>query len=268
MLSRCTFLIALASLLFSLAPALSAEKNSNELQLTTERVIIFKDGYSLIIKRGVATTDKAGEAFTDDVPDAAVIGSFWAVPEEGRLISMLAGWKSTKDTDDKQMPCTQPIEILLANKGKQARVELHDKTFYPGAIQEVLVDRTEVPLTPAQLELLDLSPLSATAKPKPGLMSSRVSRLAAEIPPSEHTLTAIGGSNFILRTDEGDMLLPIASVRSIVVKDMKTTIGKTLTTSKKTKRLSFKFEAAEKKQAVTIMYFRRASAGFPPIEFR
>ena len=126
-------------------------------------MIIFKDGYALVIKRGTATTDKAGEIFTDEVPDAAVLGSFWAVPEEGRLVSMLAGWKSTKDTDEKQVPCTQPIEILLANKGKRAKIELHDKTLYNGVIQEVLVDKTEGPVPPAQLETLDLPPLAAAA---------------------------------------------------------------------------------------------------------
>ena len=72
------------------SPALCAEKNASELELKTERVIVFKDGYALIIKRGVATTDKAGEVSTDDVPDAAaVLGSFWAAPDGGRLISML-----------------------------------------------------------------------------------------------------------------------------------------------------------------------------------
>ncbi len=252
--AHCLFLLAWITL--SPAPALAAETNPSELALTTERVIIFKDGYSLIIKRGVATTDASGEAFTDDVPDAAVIGSFWAVPDEGRLISMLAGWKSTKDSDEKQMPCTLPIEILLANKGKQARVEMHDKTFYSGVIQEVLVDRTAAPLAPAQLELLDLAVPSATARPKAALLSGRAVRLASSVPAGEHTITAISGSNFVLRTDEGDVLLPVSDVRSVVVKDMKTTIGKTLTTSKKTKRLSFRFEAKEKKQALTIMYFR------------
>ena len=112
---RIPCLLTLICTLLSFAPAFSAEKNPSELQLTTERLIIFKDGYSLVIKHGVATTDKAGEVFTDDVPDAAVIGSFWAVADEGRLVSMLAGWKSTKDLDDKQLPCMQPIEILLAN---------------------------------------------------------------------------------------------------------------------------------------------------------
>ncbi len=246
------------------ARARAAEANPSELVLTTERAIIFKDGYSLIIKHGVATTDADGEVFTDDVPDAAVLGSFWAVPDGGRLISMLAGWKETKDAQDKQMPCLLPIEILLANKGKLARVELHDKTFYSGVVQEVLVDRTPAQLTPAQWELLELTPPAPAAKLKPAAMlASRAVRLAANPTTSEHTITSITGTNFILRTDEGDMLLPVADVRSVVVKDMQTTIGKTLTTSKKTKRLSFRFEAQEKKQALTILYFRPGMRWIP-----
>ena len=243
-----------------LAPAVAADKNPSQLELTTERAIIFKDGYALIIKRGVATTDKSGEVYTDDVPDAAVLGSFWALPEQDRLISMLAGWKATKDSDDKQMPCTQPIEILQANKGKQAKIELHDKTMYNGIIQEVLVDRTDAPLTPAQLDLLELPVAAASARPAPvvaALASRRVSRLSAAATEGEHTLTTIAGSNFVLRTDGGDVLLPVAQVRSILVPDMKTTLARTLTTSKKTKRLSLKFDGgAGKKQVVTIMYFR------------
>lgn len=248
--------LSLACLLALSACAPAADKNPSELELKTQRVIIFKDGYALFIKRATATSDKAGEVFTDDVPDAAVLGSFWAVPDEGRLVSMLAGWKSTKDTDEKQMPCTQPIEILMANKGKQAKVELHDKTLYSGIIHEVLVDKTAAPLSPPALELLDLTSGSAKPKPPALMTGSRVSRLVATPLEAEHTLTAVNGSNFILRTDEGDVLLPVGQVRSVLVKDMKTTLAKTLTTSKKTKRLSFKFEGGEKKQALTIMYFR------------
>jgi hypothetical protein len=249
---RRSWLAGLLPLLILPLVAHSAEKNVAELDLKMQRVIVFKDGYSLIIKRGTATTDKSGEVFTDDVPDAAVLGSFWAVPDEGRLVSMLAGWKATKDTDEKQMPCTQPIEILLANKGKQAKVELNDKTLYSGVIHEVLVDKTVAALAPAQLEFLDLA-----AAAKPAIVSSKVSRISAlASPTSEHTLTAVNGANFILCTDEGDVMLPVQQVRSINVKEMKTTLARTLTTSKKTKRLSFKFEGAEKKQAMTIMYFR------------
>src|SRR6266404_4465166 len=128
MLRRFCLLLAIGFALGFASPARSAEKNASELELKTERVIVFKDGFSLVIKRGVATSDKAGEVFTDDVPDAAVLGSFWAVPQDGRLISMLAGWKSTKDSDDKQMPCTQMVEILVANKGTRAKIELADRS--------------------------------------------------------------------------------------------------------------------------------------------
>jgi len=256
-------LLAVGLAVSFIAPADCSAKDASELDLKMERVIVFKDGFSLVIKRGTATTDKSGEVYTDDVPDAAVLGSFWAVPEEGRIVSMLAGWKSTKDSDAKQLPCTQVIEILLANKGAKAKIELQDKTIYNGVILDVLAEKTEAPVAAALLETLDLLPLaekpktsltSALAFSGAGMLSS--SSVVAAIPTSEHTLTAINGSNFILRTDEGDVLLPVAQVRSVLVKDMKTTIGKTLTTSKKTKRLSFKFDGAEKKRALSIMYFR------------
>ena len=254
MLRRFTCL-GLVSLFWLPASLFAAEKNASELELKTERVIVFKDGYSLIIKRGVATTDKAGEVFTDDVPDAAVLGSFWAVPQEGRLISMLAGWKSTKDSDDKQMPCTQLIEILLANQGKQAKVEMNDKTL-SGVIREVPIDKIEAPVPPAQMELFARSSLSATAKPLAHFAASHVKRPATVVPPTEHTITTINGAHFILRTDEGDVFLPVSHVKAITIKDMETKIAKTLTTSKKTKRLSLRFDSAEKKQVVSIMYFR------------
>jgi len=256
MTSKYSFPLAILLLCGSLASAEEVKKDAAELEMKTQRVIIFKDGYALIIKRATATSDKSGEVFTDDVPDAAVLGSFWAVPDEGRLVSMLAGWKSTKDADEKQMPCTQPIEILMANKGKVAKIELHDKSLFTGVIQEVLVDKTDAPVTPAALEFLELS-AAPSAKPlalRPH--ASMVSRLVPTPTNTERTLTSINGANFILRTEEGDVLLPVGSIRSLLVKDMKTTLAKTLTTSKKTKRLSFKFEGAEKKQAITIMYFR------------
>lgn len=244
------FAAVLIVLLFVPLLSLAAEQDASELELTTQRAIVFKDGYALIIKRATGTTDKSGEVFTDDVPDAAVLGSFWAVPDEGRLVSMLAGWKETKESDEKQMPCLQTLEILLANKGKQAKVELQDKSLFSGVIHEVLAEKTEAPVATTHLAFLDLAAAGGATRILSG------SRLAPAANPSTHMLTAVSGSNFILRTDDGDVLLPVGQVRSIVVKDMKTTLAKTLTTSKKSKRLSFKFEGAGKKQAMTIMYFR------------
>ena len=67
------FLLALPSFLVPFTPPVeAADAKANELDIKTERVIVFKDGYCLFIKKATATTDKNGEAFTDDVPDSAV----------------------------------------------------------------------------------------------------------------------------------------------------------------------------------------------------
>ena len=54
---------------------------------------------------------------------------------------MLAGWKTTDEAIDKDLPCRETIEVLLANKGKAAKVELNDKALYSGVIHEVLVEK-------------------------------------------------------------------------------------------------------------------------------
>ena len=61
---------AVLTCLLSSAPA-RAESPENALSLKTEKVIVFKDGYCLVIKRGRAVTNEDGEIFTEQVPDAA-----------------------------------------------------------------------------------------------------------------------------------------------------------------------------------------------------
>lgn len=242
-------LLAWLTLVGSGGATLAAPPKPSELKLKTERVIVFKDGYALIIKKGEATTDDRGRLFTDEVPDSAVLGSFWAIPEEGRLINTLAGWKTTEESEEKELPCTQPIEILLANKGKEARVELHDRKEYQGVIQEVLIEKTETPIAAPAAAALDFSLLSASGHSAPLPTSAQPN-------PATHTLTAFGGSNFVFRTDEGDVFLPVAQVRSLAVKEMKTTIKKQLRSTERAKRLTFTFEGKNQKRALTLMYFR------------
>jgi hypothetical protein len=245
--------LSLLLLVVCVESSLAATPNPGELELKTERVIVFKDGYSLIIKHGTATSDEKGQVFTDAVPDAAVLGSFWAIPDEGRLVSTVAGWKTTEETEAKEVPCTQAIEILLSNKGKSAKVELHDKTIYNGVIREVLVEQLESAIAEPLLSFLDSTHGAAASGTR--RLLSRASEQAGSATRS-HTLTAINGSNFILRTDEGDVFLPVAQIRTLVVKDMKTTVAKTLKSTRRDKRLCFTFAEKEKKQALTLMYFR------------
>ena len=246
------------------SPSMAADRDPNELELKTERVIIFKDGYCLVIKRGVATTDADGVAFTDEVPDAAVLGSFWVVPDEGRLVSINAGWKVDESTESREFPCKEHVDVLVANQGKEAKVELHDKTIHSGIIHAVLVDENFAPLVPDQWEQMMAAsrPGARVRLPNtdPGIAAwvneTRAAAAEGRVPAETRFVSTYAASNFILRTADADVLLPINQIRSLQIKEMKTTLSKTLKVKKNTKRLSLKFPAAEKQQSVSLMYFR------------
>jgi hypothetical protein len=212
----------------------TAKKDAQLLKLRTERVIVFKDGYCMIVKRGSAVTDSKGEIYTEEVPDSAVLGSFWAGSDQGRMISMQAGWKSTTETVAKRVPCTQNIEILKANTGKVCKVELTDKTIHTGTIREVLVQETEVPV-PATL---------------------RSSFLLPETAVHPEVISNISASCAVVRTEGGDVLLPINQIRTLTIHDMNTTIERTVTTKKRAKRLTFRFEKPGQRHELLVMYFR------------
>ena len=187
-----------------------------ELKLVTERVIVFKDGYGLILKRGSAVTDDKGEVFTNEVPDAAVLGSFWATPVEGRLLGMVAGWTEVKESSEKPLPCTHVVHILKANVGKSCAVQLPDKVDLTGVIREVLVQETSSPVVEA-----------LTAVLHPRMSAARSSVPLSDLAKSEtrtELLTDIAGTHFVLRTKEGDVLVPINDVRRLTMEDMRTVL--------------------------------------------
>ena len=135
----------------------AVDKNANEnpgnIELTTEQVVVFKDGYCLVVKDGVAKTDENGFAHTYEVPDAAVLGSFWEIPETGEIKSMIAGWDEIKNEEVKEINCTTVYSILKANIGRECRFIIGDQQF-DGTILKLLsnpVDTAEANRTRAQL---------------------------------------------------------------------------------------------------------------------
>ena len=69
-----TFFFACGAIQAGLSPAGDAP---GHLGLRTKRVIVFKDGHGLFIKEATGTARKDGAVFTDEVPEAASLGSFW-----------------------------------------------------------------------------------------------------------------------------------------------------------------------------------------------
>lgn len=115
----------------------------------------------------------------------------------------------------------------------------------------MLVDKTLTPLAQPQLDALDILTSASSAG-----ISGRLRRLSLPEGTESHTLTTLSGVNFILRTDDGDIFLNAGNVRSVSIKEMKTTLAKSVKTTRRAKRLSFKFPEGEKKQTISLMYFR------------
>jgi len=208
--------------------ATQAAEPPSLLRLETERVIVFKDGFSLIVKSGTATSDADGEIYTDQVPDAAILGAFWVFAEGEAIVGMRAGLHEEETTVEKSTTCLDTIGILHANRGKVARVVMDDGSEHAGTIQHVLVE-------PGAEE---------PSRPDPR-------RLVAT------TLRTFGpaGSNFVLRGDEGDVLLRAGSVRALTVRDMAVDCPRTETTTTVGKRLRLGFGGSRREHRVTLMYF-------------
>lgn len=221
----------------------AAESPNDRLLLSTQRIVVFKDGYYLAIKHGSAVTNKDGDLILEDVPDAAVLGSMWATSAKGKLLGMTAARETVKKSKEKEIPCTQILEVLQANIGKHARIVLSDKSIFQGTIRTVLAETTHLAATPPMLELFQKE-----AMPD-------VDAAARDVVPSA-TVSGITGSQFVLTTDDGDVLLSSSLIASLTIKDMKTTFARTLKTTETPKRLTFRFAEANKPVELSLIYFR------------
>ena len=245
-------LIAAASVM----TAQAADSPNDQLNLTTDRVIVFKDGYYLALKSGTAVTNKDGEIYLLDVPDNAVLGSVWATSSKGKLTAMVASRETVKQSEEVAAPCLQTVEVLQANVGANAKVTMHDKTIYQGDILRVLSEPTTTPPTPG------VTGLMKAFGPEASGVAAHSSTLRFGTPPTT-TVSGVTASQFIVRTEEGDVLLPIAQVQTVTIKNMKAELKRTVTTSTNSKRLTMCFTEPNKPVDIAFMYFQSGLRWIP-----
>ncbi len=63
---------------------------STGLSVETVRVIVFKDGYCMFVKKAKGRVDSTNRAIINNVPESMVLGSFWAIPVNGNLANIIA----------------------------------------------------------------------------------------------------------------------------------------------------------------------------------
>lgn len=209
-----------------------AEGRSGELRLDTERVVIFKDGHALLLKRAEAVADARGRVFTDEVPDSAVLGTFWAWTERGPALRMMrAEWVSQEVEREERGACSDPAAILTANPGKQVTVELENLSL----TGTVLV-------TPAP---------SVPAVESPRLRSAAYEARAEPFSLPQEPLVALAVP------ERGTVVLAGRDIRRVSGAELSLECKRKVRVTEKRKRLSLDFgaDAAGKSLSVRLVYF-------------
>lgn len=261
---------AAAAVLFMTQQLLAADppekaKPPEPLDFKAQRLVVFKDGYCMVIKKAIVPEGTDDFAFTDDVPDAAVLGSFWAIPDQGKFAAMSAAWVEDVREEQQEFPATQTHDLLIANLGREAKVTLNDGRIVTGVIHHVLANTVDVPVA-------DLAHATSGAVPSAALARDLaiyrggyrpISPSDGSVPGSttERTVATAQGQSFVIRTEEGDVMLPVSDVKSLTVKDMNFKVTRKVTTKKKTKRITFRFSKSprtgvQRPKEIELMYFR------------
>lgn len=230
------------------------------LTLATERVVVFKDGFGLFVKKATGTADAQGRVFTDRVPDGVVLGTFWASSADGRALGMRAEWVETTELRETETSCTSVVELLRANAGKEVTLALQEKEAPP--------------LVCTVVEVLDLPPEEheavrpdARARPMPAahLAALRMQSPEAALTESIRDLAPRGGDLVVLRTEKGETVLPVNSIRTLTGAGLVTKMKRKQEVEARTKRLSFDLGAAAagKESTISLLYFAEGVRWIP-----
>ena len=116
-------------------------------ELTVERVVIFKDGHGLVVKRVRGVADASGELHTSEVPDSAVLGTFWAWSDARPVIGMRVEPRIEVEVQERQLDCTSTADLLEANVGRrvslileESRIEGRILSFMTGSQPTVMIE--------------------------------------------------------------------------------------------------------------------------------
>lgn len=140
-----------------------AEAASGQLTLTTRKATVFKDGYALLIKDAKGVADESGRVFTLNVPDSAVLGSFWALGQKQQILAMRAEF-----TDDWKRVDTPPSAAVSTLGNLLNQVTDKQVTLTTASGKEVsgkLVSRTMIQDRP--FVLIQPSAADANIAPQP-----------------------------------------------------------------------------------------------------
>lgn len=208
--------------------------SGGELALTTERVVVFKDGYALFVKKARGKASADGRVYTDTVPEAAVLGSFWA-HSASHTVRMQAGWMERHEVESAPAAAITMTDLLRANQGKQVQIAFH---------REGAED-----ITATLVELLE--------RERPGKMFDPAT-MGPTNTPVRQEIWPEGGQLVVLQTPGGQTtIVPVSEIRTLSGDQLVTQVERKEEVFEKKKRLLFDLgkDAGGREVQFEIMYF-------------
>ncbi len=128
MLRSCAALTVLLCLIA--AGATAAGPSLTALAVETERVVVFKDGYCMFVKKATGAVDREAKAVIEDVPESMTLGSFWLIPEGASLKSVVARERLIPRHGEHERE--KNLEIQFDPRAADARANLTMLHYGPG----------------------------------------------------------------------------------------------------------------------------------------
>lgn len=167
--------VVVLSLFVTLELKAAAPEPAGLLSLKVTKAVVFKNGYALIVKEATGRADASGRVYTFEVPDSAVLGSFWAIGSDPqKVLGMRAEYVDdwTRQEPPTGAGAAETISQLLARTG-EGPVALMTPT---GEIEGKVVGRTTY--QDQTFLLIDVHPESGGESPT-GIVTLAVSDVLA-----------------------------------------------------------------------------------------
>jgi len=108
----------------------AAAAEAPALEVKTERVIVYKDGYCMFVKQAVGKLDGSAQARIEGIPDSMVLGSFWVMPQDGTLVSLVAQKQVVTKRGNQETEKSMLLQFDPKTAGKE--VKLNVQYYCPG----------------------------------------------------------------------------------------------------------------------------------------
>lgn len=249
----------------SLASEDQADAPRGLLTLKTERVVVFKDGYALIVKTATGTADGHGNVYTNSVPDGAVLGTYWAFSTQNPNLSIRAEWVESKALHSRTTTCITMHDLLRANEGHRITLDL--VTQNEPSIEGTLIKVLDMPVKASDDPGEDVGGTERTG-PALGRIVTSYPVAAQSVRPrsSVRDLSPSGGKFAVMRTGDGrTIVLPIAHIRRISGSDLETQLERRTEITSLKKRLTFDLgpAAADQDIELQLLYFTEGIRWIP-----